>query len=190
MQDLDGSITSLTNTKADKTEVDKKLDKTVARETYATKKELSDQNSSLTTEIGKKVDKTAYDEKMQGLDSSITTINSSLSTKADKSYVDTQLGTKINETEVRENFATKNELTTKVNELNGAIALKADLTAVTALETSKADKNYVDTQLGTKLDSDTAEATYATKTQLSQQNTDLTNAIGAKVDKTTYNEKM
>ena len=191
---LTATTTNLSTNKADQTYVDKelakKIDETVVEVTYATKTELSQQNKSLTDAIDTKVDKTAYDKKMQGLDSSITTINSSLSTKADKTYVDAQLKTKIDETEVRENFATKNELTTKVNELSGAIALKADQTAVTALETSKADKDYVDTQLEKKLNADTAAETYATKTQLNQQNESLTNLIGTKVDKTTYNEKM
>ena len=191
---LTTTTTSLSTNKADKTYVDKelakKIDETVVEATYATKTELSQQNKSLTDAIDTKVDKIAYNEKMQGLDSSITTINSSLSTKADKTYVDAQLKTKIDETEVRENFATKNELTTKVNELSGAIALKADQTAVTALETSKADKDYVDTQLEKKLNADTAAVTYATKTELSQQNKSLTDAIDTKVDKITYNEKM
>lgn len=191
---LTTTTTNLSTNKADKTYVEqelaKKIDKTTVEENYATKTELSNQNTSLTTEINKKVDKTTYDTKMQSLDGSITSINGSLNTKAEKDYVDGQLDTKMDKTAIEENYATKSELNDKANEVSEALSLKADQTAVTSLQANKADKTYVDEQLGTKLNSDTAAATYATKKELSDQNISLTNAINAKVNTSDYNTKM
>ena len=84
-----------------------------------------------------KVDQSAYDARVKSVDDSITALNTAVSTKAEKTYVDGELAKKVDQT----------AYDTKVGELNGAIALKASTEYVDTELAKKADKTATETAI-------------------------------------------
>jgi hypothetical protein len=103
----------------------------------ATKEEVRDLSTSLTTAIGKKVDQTAYDTKIRAIEGTISTkANSADVYTKGETYTQTQINSAIETAAGTVDTRLTNELATLNPVVNG-----------------KADKSYVDTQLDLKVNS-------------------------------------
>lgn len=104
-------------------------------------------------------------------------------TKADKTYVDTQLSLKADKSAVETSLASKantSDVYTK-EETSGAIS---------SAITGKADTSYVDTQLGLKADKSTTYTKTEVDNSISSLNTNINGKLNNKADKsTTYTKE-
>lgn len=132
-------------------------------------------NAEVTTELGKKVAKSEFD-------SFKTSNTSAIAAKADKSYVDTELGKKANQTAV-------DNLTLQLNQKVDVTAFNEHKNAAALLISSKANSAdvYTKTQVYTKSETDTKLGTKAnsadvyTKAQADSAITAKVNAAVASV---------
>ena len=88
--------------------------------------------------VAGKVDQTIYNAKIESIEGTLASHNTAIGTKADTSYVNTELAKKVNTA----------DYDAKVIELNGAIA-------------SKAEQSYVDTELAKRADKAATETALA-----------------------------
>ena len=121
----------------------------------------------------------------------ITALNAAVAKKAEKDYVDVELGKKVNVTEYAERL---DELEDKVSQkidqvdvVNG-YATKSELSTLSTAVGTKAEKTYVDNQISA-VNSEVAKKADATETTnaLNQKATkdELTNGLALKADKST-----
>ena len=143
------NVDSSLSLKADKTYVDASLDNKVNTSemvNYATKNDIS----------------TFLVPNDVSIYATIANVDSSLSLKADKTYVDASLDNKVNTSEMV-NYATKNDISTFIDAtalngyateqfVNSSLANYATIANVDSSLALKADKTYVDASLALKAD--------------------------------------
>lgn len=160
---------------------------------------------AINAEIAKKLDSETFNNFKSGYDTTIAGINESLAKKleashiegkADKSYVDDELAKKVNleayNTKIGEIEGKIRDVEGDISDINGDLdTIDGEITRIDGVITGineevakKADKTYVDTELGKKVDaSDLNSRGYATNSQLES-------GLNTKVDKTVYEAKM
>ena len=106
---------------------------TAALNLKATKEEVETLESTLTTAIGKKVDQTTYEAKVQSIEGSIAT-------KAN-----------LNDVYTKTQTFTKAEVESAIGNVDGRIT--TEVATINGLIAPKADKSYVDEELGKKANS-------------------------------------
>lgn len=139
-----------------------KLDKSTAETTYAKKTEIPDVSNFVTeTEANSAyADKTEFNT----LSESVANINTTLGTKADKSSLDSY----VLKTSLSSYVPTSRTINGKA--LTGNVSLSASdvgAASTSSFDTLQGTVNTLSTTIGEKLDSETAEETYATKDELS-----------------------
>jgi hypothetical protein len=182
IQEIEGSITTLTNNKADKSELTNGLNGKVDKSTYAEDKKTF----ALKSELAGKVDTGTYNGKIQEIEGSITTLTN---TKADKSELTGKVD-KSTYTEDKKTFALKGDVEAalsgkvdtnvysgKIQEIEGSITTlgntKADQSTVDALEANLTTKINDDIRTANAL---VYKATVEKKADLPSLPADLENA--------------
>ena len=180
---INGAWEVIGNTRVDLSEyakttyVDDEIDKV---EEELAKKAVA---SEVETALGLKADQSELNKTNEAValkasQADLNTANQNIEKKADKTYVDEELGKKADSTQVAQDIASAIAPLAVKEEVQGALDLKADKTELTSLAT----KQELSDGLAQKIGSDALEPYAKTETVNAE--------LAKKVDKTAYDEKM